>query len=36
MIEGWEVDIWLGDSNPQKAAFAQIGYVHDMVIYYLD
>ncbi len=36
MIEGWEVDIWLGDSNPQKAAFAQIGYVKNMVIYYLD
>ncbi|MBQ8401606.1 MAG: G5 domain-containing protein [Clostridia bacterium] len=36
MIEGWEVDIWLSDSNPQKAAFAQIGYVKDMVIYYLD
>ena len=36
MIEGWEVDIWLGDSNPQKAAFAQIGYVKDMIIYYLD
>ena len=36
MIEGWEVDIWLGDSNPQKAAFSQIGYVKNMVIYYLD
>ncbi len=36
MIEGWEVDIWLADSNPQKAAFAQIGYVTDMIIYYLD
>ncbi len=36
MIEGWEVDIWLSDSNPQKAAFAQIGYVTDMIIYYLD
>ena len=36
MIEGWEVDIWIGDSNPQKAAFAQIGYVKNMLIYYLD
>ena len=35
-FKGWEVDIWLDDSNPQKAAFAQIGYVKDMVIYYLD
>lgn len=35
MIEGWEVDIWLSDSNPQKAAFAQIGYM-DMDVYFLD
>ncbi len=35
-FKGWEVDIWLDDSNPQKAAFAQLGYVKDMVIYYLD
>ncbi|MBR5446287.1 MAG: G5 domain-containing protein, partial [Clostridia bacterium] len=36
MIEGWEVDIWLDDSNPQKADFAYIGYVKNMIIYYLD
>lgn len=35
MIEAWEVDIWLSDSNPQKAAFAQIGYM-DMIAYFLD
>jgi len=35
-MKGYEVDIWLSDSNPQKEAFAYIGYHHDMVIYYLD
>ncbi len=35
-IDGYEVDIWLSDSNPQKAAFAQVGYHNDMEIYYLD
>ncbi len=36
MIQGWEVDIWLSDSNPQKAAFAQGGYWTDMHVYFLD
>lgn len=36
MVNDYEVDIWISDSNPQKAAFAQIGYHYDMVIYYLD
>ncbi|MBR4959623.1 MAG: G5 domain-containing protein [Clostridia bacterium] len=36
LIEGWEVDIWLDDSNPQKKDFAYIGYVKNMIIYYLD
>jgi len=36
MIKEWEVDIWIGDDNPQKAAFAYIGYCYDMKIYYLD
>ncbi len=35
-IDEYEVDIWLSDSNPQKAAFAQVGYHYDMEIYYLD
>ncbi len=35
-MEGYEVDIWIGDSNPQLADFAYIGYHYDMVIYYLD
>ncbi len=36
MIQGWEVDIWLSDSNPQKAAFAKGGYWTDMRVYFLD
>lgn len=36
MIQGWEVDIWLADSNPQKAAFAKGGYWKDMRVYFLD
>ena len=36
MIQGWEVDIWLSDSNPQKAAFAKGGYWNDMRVYFLD
>ena len=36
MVNDYEIDIWLSDSNPQKAAFAQIGYHNNMVIYYLD
>lgn len=36
MIKGWEVDIWIGDNNPQLAAFAYTGYHYDMRIYYLD
>lgn len=36
MINGWEVDIWLSDSNPQKAAFAKGGYWTDMRVYFLD
>ena len=36
MIQGWEVDIWLSDSNPQKAAFAKGGYWSDMRVYFLD
>lgn len=35
-IDGWEVDVWLSDSNPQKATFAKEGYISDMIIYYLD
>ncbi len=35
-IDDWEVDIWLSNSNPQKAAFAKEGYIHDMIIYYID
>ncbi len=35
-IDGYEVDIWLSDSNPQKASFAKAGYHDDMEIYYLD
>lgn len=36
MIKGWEVDIWLGNNNPQLASFAYTGYHYDMRIYYLD
>ncbi len=35
-IDDWEVDIWLSNSNPQKAALAKEGYIHDMIIYYID
>ncbi len=35
-MEGYEVDIWIGEDNPQLADFAYIGYHYDMVIYYLD
>lgn len=36
LVHDYEIDIWISDDNPQKAAFAQIGYHTDMVIYYLD
>jgi len=36
MLNDYEIDIWLSDSNPQKSAFKNIGYCYDMVIYYLD
>lgn len=35
-IDGWEVDVWLSDANPQKATFAKEGYINDMIIYYID
>jgi 3D (Asp-Asp-Asp) domain-containing protein len=35
-IKGWEIDIWIDDSNPQLESFAYIGYHWDMEIYYID
>ncbi len=36
LVKGWEIDIWIGDDNPQLADFAWIGYHYDMEIYYID
>ncbi len=36
LVKGWEVDIWISNSNPQLAAFKKIGYHYDMEIYYID
>lgn len=36
MIDQWEIDIWMDESNPQFSSFAQIGYHYDMEIYYID
>lgn len=36
MIDEWEIDIWMDESNPQFSSFAQIGYHYDMEIYYID
>lgn len=35
-IKEWEIDIWIGDDNPQLKDFAFIGYHYDMEIYYID
>ena len=35
-IKGWEIDIWIDDSNPQLESFAYVGYHWDMEIYYID
>jgi len=36
MIEGWDVYVWLSDSNPQKKDFISQGGCDDMIIYFLD
>ncbi len=32
----WQVDIWVSPSNPYYSLISSEGYVHDMVIYFLD